>query len=171
MNSGVTTTQCFLNKLGVATIGTVDQNGYEFPSDFIKKDEVYVRQTVNCLSSSALDLGTCRCVSHDPWGVVPCSIELLHEHGIVLKGKELLTQLLALANTNIGELEEFCRLSYKFGSNPLPKLREMLPGIPVQFMYQNSNRTMGWSPEQFEVVVELCNDNESSPEVWIEIYE
>ena len=152
-----------------------DQSGAEFSSDFIFQSEgdrdgeragVYYRQTVNCLSSADLDLGTCHCASHSPWTIAPCTIEELRGVGIELSLPEELAQLIECAETSIAEIEEFCRLSYKFGSNPLPALRGMLPGFQVQFMHQTDTRSHYLTPEKPTVGVELADDGS----VWLECY-
>jgi len=154
-----------------------DQNGNTFNSDFILQGEdgIYCRQSVNCWSSADLDLGTCRCQSHDPWRVTPLTLDECANYGISLPASDLFKQRLALLGLTIPDLEEFCRLSYRMDCNPLPRLRKLFPELSVNFMFQDDSRKSYWGWEDSDgptMVVELCDQRDQNGDltVWIVTY-
>jgi hypothetical protein len=156
-----------------------NQAGEVFADDSIIRDEngVILRRTLSCYSSADLSLGTCGCHSHDPWTVTPLTIEdcTHYGYGVTLTPGEVFNQRLACLGLTLPDLEEFCRLSYRMDSNPLPKLRKLFPEIDVNFMYQDDGRKSFWAhadDDAPELVVELCDqrDRDGSLTVWIETY-
>lgn len=137
-----------------------------------QRNGIWEHHTLNCYSSSDLGLGTCRCVSHDVWDVRPATLDELTEEGIILLSEERFNQLLAIVGVTLGDLEEFCGLSYRLDSNPLPKIRAILPGFRVGFMHNDSDRRTSWAHDPAdgpEVVVELWDDRDRSGSLCVQI--
>lgn len=105
--------------------------------------------TLQCYSSSDLGLGTCRCVSHDPYhftGVIGIKeikdilsenpslvVQLSDEEKKVIEeyNKNISTRiindlLVEMELSSIEELQQCLSNCYKLGVNPLPRLREVL---------------------------------------------
>ena len=84
-------------------------------------------------------------------------------------------QTLGVAGVSLQRLEEFCELSYRLSSNPLPKIRELFPSFRVCFMAQDPDRRSGFDWKEGDtplIAVELCDqrDSEGGLKVWIETY-
>ena len=134
------------------TLGeTKGQHGHYFADDYlVLENGLWYRHMVNCNSSLELDLGTCRCVSHDQWTVTqisrdeaskiigadrseltPEEIQALNK----LTPQESLAEKLSLAKITLDQLETFCGIAYRIDHNPLPATRKLLEGSGIDVVY------------------------------------
>ena len=109
---------------------TMDCYGEETPTAvLIQKEGLLYLWEVMCLSSKAHNLGNCECINHEATVEDPISTaDVIQRFGIeALDGFEApgREQLIFDAfGVEAAELETYLRLSYNFGSNPLPGLRD-----------------------------------------------
>jgi len=120
-------------------ISTIEnQYGDVIPSSVLFQEDGLLRLwEINCLSSLYNNLGNCHCENHLPSWEEPISTEEV----IRRFGKEALDgfdapgteqKVFDAFGVEINELETFLRLSYRFGTNPLPVLRKKT-NAPVVF--------------------------------------
>lgn len=114
-------------------------HGDEVPSAILYQEEngSFTLWEINCLSAHLYGLGNCLCENHLPSWEEPISTDEV----IRRFGKEALNGFEAPGDeqlvfdafgVEINELETFLRLSYRFGTNPLPVLRKFT-GRPIVF--------------------------------------
>lgn len=117
---------------------TTNCYGDEIPSVVLYQEGGMLRLwEINCYSSETHGLGNCLCVNHLPSWEEPISTDEV----IRRFGKEALNGFEAPGDeqlvfdafgVEINELETFLRLSYRFGTNPLPAMRK-LTDSPIIF--------------------------------------
>lgn len=105
--------------------------GEETPTAVLIQEDGLLRLwEVVCLSSQGHGLGNCRCVNHDATVEMPISTdEVIRRFGAeALDGFEAPGYHQIIFDTfgvEAHELETFLRVSYMFGENPLPILRNL----------------------------------------------
>ena len=169
----------------MVTLKTIkNQEGEMIPEKALiynKSLGIFTVEEINCYSSSALGLGTCRCNSHEIWETTPVSrseaIDLLEEAGLKGWGEGLspeeqasllderleicIKERIVLAGfKSMQEFEEALAIAYKLRLNPLPKVREMLKGLPLTVSFAYDGQGVFFEAEPREAVFAVFLDSE-----------
>ena len=160
-----------------------NQNGEKVPSKELYNAGQWYNTIVVCHNSEALGLGTCQCFSHRHTKIYfvsreevkkqvkKFSIKLSKEDYENLYNPSLqccIEEIFMKHRVTQEEMEKWCALSYKMGSNPLPFLREMLKGIKVAFMYGGSGSGYATNENTLVVVYYEGDEGDEDDEGYVE---
>jgi len=167
-----------------------NQWGQEIPTEDIQWDggPAWVRRTLTCHSSELLGLGTCACVSHNPYHYEDLTssevreiiskeiISLTEEEERILSSRSWQDEFLEFlwvkcCQLTQEEVEDWLSLSYRIGNNPLPALRKKVKesGVEADVVYA-SEPDQGSRPnycsEKKTIIVWVDNDRDASLEFY-----
>lgn len=153
---------------------------------------VFYACSINCTSSEALGMGTCRCVSHDVWDTWPISrkdvIQEIEDHFWEALGTASSPEIEALKDESLETLineriilagfgnqhvfKVALENAYKLGLNPLPKVRELFEGLPiiVQFAYASTSAMTCFEAGPRQAVYAVCLDSDTGT-ICTEVYD
>lgn len=140
-----------------------NQYGEDIPSHSVSynKGQWYI-ETLNCLSSQHIGLGTCRCVNHSTYDSRVISREeakkIIGENIVNLSNEERenllsislekrIEETFALKGFSIEQAERWCWDCFLLDQNPLPALRKILSYVNVEFAYSNGGM-IPWQTEE-----------------------
>jgi hypothetical protein len=161
-----------------------NQYGENIPVISLEYDQerkVFFLSELNCYSSQDMGMGTCRCVSHPTWedrdisrdealsiiDTADLTVLMNAEQGLnALLTDESLETLIhekfVLAGFDNQDAVEYAlEQAYKLNLNPLPKIREILEGLPIVVAFAYDTSGVGFEAEPRKAVFGVFLDSDS----------